>query len=290
MADKKKTETKNLSRRDFLKATGGAAALAGIGATGLVLSQKEAYATEFPQKWDSAVDVLVIGSGFAGLAAAIEAKNAGSSVFVLEKMRVPGGNSIINGGVMAVAGSYIQAEKGIKDTPDLMYEDMMKAGLYLNYPELTRMVADQSNPTFRWCIDYLGVGFKGLLHMGGHTVARSCATSTYSGSAIVNKELAKLKEMGVKVETGAYLEKIFRAENGRILGVQAREGYLFPKKGSGKVTTIKTNKALVMATGGFSNDVSFRMAQDPKLIEKVMSTNQPGATAEGLKGNVMEWV
>jgi flavocytochrome c len=283
MENKKKRNSKNLSRRDFLKATGGAAALAGIGATGLVLSQKEAGAKEAPEKWNSAVDVLIIGSGFAGLAAAIEAKNAGSSVAVLEKMRVPGGNSIINGGVMAVAGSYIQAEKGIKDSPDLMYEDMMKAGLYLNHPELTRMVADQSNPTFRWCIDYLGVGFKGLLHMGGHTVARSCATSTYSGSAIINKELAKLKELGVNVETGAYLEKIFRDKNGRILGVQGREGYRFPKEDSGKVKTIETKKALVMATGGFSNDVPFRMIQDPKLIKKVMSTNQPGATAEGLR-------
>jgi succinate dehydrogenase/fumarate reductase flavoprotein subunit len=39
-----------------------------------------------PQKWDEKVDIIVIGSGFAGLAAAIEAKIAGSSVIVLEKM------------------------------------------------------------------------------------------------------------------------------------------------------------------------------------------------------------
>ena len=279
----KKKGNKNLSRRDFLKATGGAVAFTGIGATGLTLRPQKVSAAEAPAKWDEDFDVVVIGSGFAGLAAAIEAKDAGASVVVLEKMRVPGGNSIINGGVMAVAGSFIQAEKGIKDSPDLMYEDMMKAGLYLNHPELTRMVADQSNPTFRWCIDYLGVGFKGLLHMGGHTVARSCATSTYSGSAIVNKELDKLKEMGVEVRTGVYLEKIFRGHNGRILGVQAREGYRFPKEDSGKAKTIQTRKALVMATGGFSNDVPFRMIQDPKLIEKVMSTNQPGATGEGLR-------
>lgn len=283
MREKKTEKGKSLTRRDFLKATGGAAALAGVASGGFVFGPRDASASELPKKWDEEADVVIIGSGFAGLAAAIEAKKAGSSVAVLEKMRVPGGNSIINGGVMAVAGSYIQAEKGIKDSPDLMYEDMMKAGLYLNHPGLTRMVADQSNPTFRWCIDYLGVGFKGLLHMGGHTVARSCATSTYSGSAIVNKELAKLKEMGVKVETGAYLENIFRGKNGRVLGVQAREGYRFPKEDSGKVKTIRTKKALVMATGGFSNDVSFRMIQDPKLIKKVMSTNQPGATAEGLK-------
>jgi NADPH-dependent 2,4-dienoyl-CoA reductase/sulfur reductase-like enzyme len=39
------------------------------------------------QKWDEETDVVVIGSGFAGLAAAIEAKNAGCSVIILEKMK-----------------------------------------------------------------------------------------------------------------------------------------------------------------------------------------------------------
>ncbi|UCE35771.1 MAG: FAD-dependent oxidoreductase, partial [Deltaproteobacteria bacterium] len=42
------------------------------------------------------VDVVVIGSGFAGLTAAIEARNAGASVIILEKMKAPGGNSIIS--------------------------------------------------------------------------------------------------------------------------------------------------------------------------------------------------
>ena len=51
-----------------------------------------------PRKWDETFDVVVIVSGFAGLAAAIEAKNAGASTVVIEKMMVHGGNSIINGG------------------------------------------------------------------------------------------------------------------------------------------------------------------------------------------------
>ena len=55
-----------------------------------------------PTHWDESCDVLVVGSGFAGLAAAIEAKNAGSSVIVIEKMRGYGGNSAIcDGGIAA---------------------------------------------------------------------------------------------------------------------------------------------------------------------------------------------
>ncbi len=49
-----------------------------------------------PQKWDEAADIIIVGSGFAGLAAAIEARQAGSSVIILEKMMGYGGNSTIS--------------------------------------------------------------------------------------------------------------------------------------------------------------------------------------------------
>ena len=78
-----------LTRRDFLKRTGGAAAAAGFVAGGLTLSARDAQAAAVPKKWNEAFDVVIIGSGFAGLAAAYEAKKAGASVVILEKMRTP---------------------------------------------------------------------------------------------------------------------------------------------------------------------------------------------------------
>ncbi len=278
---------KTLSRRGFLKTAGGAAAVAGLTAGGLGFpTQAQAGPDALPKKWDEAYDVVVVGSGFAGLAAAIEAKEAGSSVMVLEKMPTHGGNSIINGGVMAVAGSDMQEARGIKDSPDLMLADMMKAGLDMNYPELAKMVAYQSKDAYDWCKQHIGVKFtdpKMLLHMGGHTVARSCPTSIYSGSEIVNKELAKFKELGGNVSTRTYLEKLIRNANGRVVGAQIRTGYRFPNEGSGKVKFIKVKKGVVLASGGFSQDVAFRMTQAPNLVAEVNSTNQPGATAEVLK-------
>ena len=97
-----------------------------------------------PSHWDEAADILVIGSGFAGLAAAIEAKNAGSSVIIIEKMKGYGGNSTISDGVMAAAGTPMQAKAGIDDSAELMYKDMIRAGLGLNHPDLVRTVADNS--------------------------------------------------------------------------------------------------------------------------------------------------
>lgn len=282
---KEEKKTQKLTRRNFLKQAGGAVAAAGI-ASGFSLSASEAEAALLPKKWDEMYDVVVIGSGFAGLAAAYEAKKAGASVVILEKMRTAGGNSIINGGVVSAAGSPKEDKAGIKDTSELLLKDMLAAGLSMNHFELAKMVADRSNDTVQWTISELGVKYKeDLTQEGGHTVPRMYSTYNQSGSAIVNQQLLKLKELGVQPRTSCFLTKIYRDEDGRgrVKGVQIRDGYVFPKADSGKIKNIKARKAVVLATGGFGQDVAFRTIQDPRLTADFPTTNHPGATAEALR-------
>ena len=74
-------------------------------------------------------DVGIVGTGFAGLAAALASREAGASkVVLLEKQSAPGGNSIMNAGQVAVAGSEKQKEQNVDDTVERMVEDMRKAG------------------------------------------------------------------------------------------------------------------------------------------------------------------
>ncbi|MDD5169754.1 MAG: flavocytochrome c, partial [Syntrophales bacterium] len=284
MSEERK-ETKTLTRRNFLKTTGSAVAAAGLVTGGLTLGASKTEAAPLPKKWNETFDIVIIGSGFAGLAAAYEAKKAGASVVVLEKMRTPGGNSIINGGVVSAAGSPVQAAKGIKDSPELLLKDMLKAGLDMNHVELAKMVADRSLETVMWTIDELGVKYKKdhVSQEGGHSVPRMYSTYNQSGSAIVTRQLAKLKELGVQPRLQSYLTQIFRDADGRVKGVEIREGYVFPKADSGKVKTIKARKAVILATGGFGEDINFRTIQDPRLSEKILTTNQPGATSEALR-------
>jgi len=280
VSEKKST----LSRRGFL-GTSGAAILGGAVLSQGVLNAapgKVADLDALPRKWDETFDVVIVGSGFAALAAAIEAKKAGSSVAVLEKMRTAGGNSIINGGIFAVAGSPLQAKMGIKDSPELMAQDMIKAGLGLNHPDLVRLICEKSVEAFHWTVDELGMKFQGdeIVQEGGHTVQRSIKLPNSSGAGLVLPELAKLKSLGVEPRTQAFVTRVYRDKDGRVKGVQIREGYSFPKADSGKVKNIKARKAVILAHGGFSQDVPYRMIQDPKLTAKFESTNQPGATAE----------
>ena len=283
MANNNDFSNRNASRRSFLKQAGGAAAAVGLASTGLLMKTKEAGAAELPKKWDKTVDVVVIGSGFAGLAAALEANEAGSKVLILEKMPTPGGNSIINGGLMAATGSPLQTKEGIKDSPELMFQDMLKAGLHMNHPELARMVADQSLNALMWTLDFLKVQYMPrVTHLGGHSVPRSYLTTINSGAGIVRQELKKVKELGIPLQKKTYLEHLIVDGKNGVVGVQVRTNYNFAKKGSGKPAFIKVKKAVVMANGGFSYDVPFRMIQDPRLDKSLDCTNHPGATAEGL--------
>jgi len=115
-------ETKNdPSRRDPVKTTAagvGATALAGPGA-------KEAEAAQLSPSWDMVADVVVVGSGAAGLPAAIAAIDEGASVIVVEANYDVGGHAIVSGGNTPLGGgTSAQKKYGIADSPDLVFSDL----------------------------------------------------------------------------------------------------------------------------------------------------------------------
>ena len=266
----------DMSRRSLIQGS------LALGAAGFIGAAEASTQAKVPSKWDATYDVVVVGSGFAGLAAAIEAKKAGASCVVLEKMPTAGGNSIINGGILTATGCPQQLKHGIKDSPELLAKDMLVAGLYMNNPEKVKLVADSALSNYEWTVKELGVEYNpdAIGQEGGHSVPRYVFTKNGSGSGIVSKELEKVAKLGVKVETRTYVEHIIRDEKGAVLGLQIRKGYRFPKAGSGRVQFIRAKKGVVLCYGGFSRDVDYRMMQDPKLAANLDSTNQPGATAE----------
>ena len=112
-------------------------------------------------EWDEQTDVVIIGSGLAGLSAAIEANQAGASVIVFEKMNLTGGNTRIADGAVAAPNNYLQKKLGIEDSPELLYEDMMRAGLGLNHPDLVNVMAQKAAEAIDWTRETLGVSVYG---------------------------------------------------------------------------------------------------------------------------------
>ena len=112
--------TQNLNRRAFLRGSGA------VAFTALTAGVAQAQPCRPEPKWDRTVDVLVVGSGFSGLSAAIEARTNGADVLCIEKMAIVGGNSVLSAGGFAAPGNDLQVAAGIKDSPELLLEDMLE--------------------------------------------------------------------------------------------------------------------------------------------------------------------
>lgn len=133
-------------------------------------------------------------------------------------------------------------------------------------------------------METLNVEYKDRVdQFGGHSVPRTHTTVNRSGAAIIRQLLEKTRELGLKIRTRNFLQRLHMDADGRIQGVTIRQGYIYPDKQSGMTRHIGVKRAVIMATGGFSGDIPFRSAQDPRLDATVDATTKYSTTADSLK-------
>lgn len=220
-------------------------------------------------------DVVVIGAGGAGLVAAIEAKNNGAkNVIVLEKMAFAGGNTLISGGEYAAPNNWVQVKKGLKDSNDAFYNDILKGGDNEGDPKLVRVLADNALSGAEWLKDYINMTFEDRqMFFGGHSVERSLVPQGATGVEMISKLLAKAEELNIPVlyETPA-VELI--VDKGRVAGVKA--------VGEDKEYTFLAKDGVILATGGFGSNLEMRVKYNKDVDENILSTNTVGITGDGI--------
>lgn len=219
-------------------------------------------------------DVIVVGAGGAGLSAAVTAAEAGANVIVVEKMNMPGGNTLISGGEMAAPGNWLQQEENIEDNVEQFYNDILKGGDNENDPELVRVLAENALPAAEWLRDDIGVTFEDyMLFFGGHSVKRSLVPLNASGVEIIEKLTRKAEELGVVIHTNTPAVELIQ-KDGRVTGVKAEY--------EGKEVEYTGEKGVILATGGFGSNLEMRIANNPDMDEKILSTNTVGSTGDGI--------
>ena len=198
---------------------------------GLACSAVPAISAAEKDDWTETYDVVIIGSGFAGLAAAYSAlENGVKSVLVLEKMNVFGGNSCINGGQISLAGSGLQKSKGIKDSPKLMEEDMLRVSQRLNHPALVKAVVKESPACYDMMVK-CGVKFADqVIRLGGHSAPRTIFAENYAGGGICVPMHKWLKDHGVEFRNKSFCSAVLTDKDGVVRGVEVEGQYDFDKK------------------------------------------------------------
>jgi len=223
------------------------------------------------------VDVLVVGAGACGLAAAIAAHDRGASVAILEKRERPGGNSSLSTGSVPGAGSRFQREAGIDDSPERMLADLERAAGHSELPALTRRMAHISASLCEWLVDTVGARMALITdycHVG-HSVPRLHAPVSRRGQDLVDDLLAAVEKRDIPLAVNNAVSVLYVDENDRIVGAAVT--------GPGIDESHIGAKNVILASNGF--------AANRELVQKYC-TEIAGAEyfgALGSEGEAVLW-
>lgn len=219
-------------------------------------------------------DVIIAGTGIAGLTAAIRSREEGLDVLVITKQdRIEEANTnYAQGGIIAdPAGS----------DPDLLERDVLEAGCRINGAEAVRLFAREASPlVYDFLIDRVGARFSrkadgsyDYTEEAAHSKRRILHFEDHTGDTIESALIAHARKIGVEIRTGCTAVDLIvnsfhssdpqeRYRGREVLGVYALDN------ATGEVRALLAD-AVILATGGIGNVFQF-------------TTNPPSATGDGL--------
>ncbi|WP_417142911.1 FAD-dependent oxidoreductase [Raoultibacter massiliensis] len=307
----------SLSRRGFIATAGiGIGALAATTVLASCSSDQKTTADD-RQVWDEEYDIVIVGSGGAGFACALSAKETDGdvSIAIYERLPMIGGNSALSSGNYGVAGTDIQKKQGETDelykddSPDLYFKEKRKLGGYRSKPELTRIFVDQALDGFNW-LNGLGVSFQkaamydeaipapenvqGLafkfgynpefkdgMWLGCQTKGRHHKSATYGdlkgGSATIQAMSDAANEFGG-------IDVVTNAQVTEIIREEQLSGEVLGVViAQGDSTKrVKARKGVVLAAGGFSANTEMCHKFDPRISLDSTNTGCAGVDGQAL--------
>ncbi|QKF07259.1 flavocytochrome c [Berryella wangjianweii] len=264
-----------VSRRRFVAGMGALGVAGAVGGASLVGCSPKADDGKKGKKGGKggeAFDIVIVGSGGAGLSAAISAYDKGvKSILVLEKMPMTGGNTNYSSSGMNASETMFQKEQGIEDSNSLFAEETLTGGHDTGDSELVKFMCDNSGPAIAWLND-LGIKLDSITLTGGMSVKRCHRPTDGSavGKTLVPGLLKAVEERKIEVRINCDAKELIK-DGDAVTGVKVEE--------KGKAYDIAA-KAVILASGGLGANIDMVTKYRPDL-KGYVTTNQSGATGDG---------
>lgn len=212
-------------------------------------------------------DVIVVGGGGSGLAAAITAAERGKRVILLEKGTQLGGSTRLSVGAYSAACTSVQRAKGVDDSFEQFTADMIGSNADLEEhenPVLREVLVRESTPAFEW-LRSLGVQFIGPMPEPPFMNPRMHNVVPNSG-AYISALSAAARRAGVDIRVGTPVESLVTDSASKVVGVRA----------GGTLSA----RAVVLATGDYSASRELKKRWISEQTSKIPPVN-PANTGDG---------
>jgi predicted oxidoreductase len=219
-------------------------------------------------------DLLVVGSGVAGLASALSAARAGLRVAVLDAQADVGGASAISGGGCCIIDTPLQRELGISDSVELALHEwaaVSEGRADLRWAE--RYLSDSREHVWDYLLD-LGINWQPTIRRYPDNSVARWHRPEGGGGAVITAHRRALDDYGVTWLMSTRLEQLHPASDAVAAVVRGYDGSVF---------TIYA-EAVVMATGGFANSpelIDAVLTRDEKVAPPYLTGGGPDATGDG---------
>lgn len=238
------------------------------------MAEKFKFAPNDVSELQDNYDLVVIGSGAAGLTSAIQAKELGLNPIILEKMDKLGGNSTRASSGMNAAETLVQLKHHVVDSFGDFYHETYVGGGKQNNTELLRYFTDHAALSIDWLADH-GIHLDDITITGGMSKMRTHRPASMApiGAFLVTELLKQVKSLEIPLFAGVKVNELLQDSEGKISGLKVTA--------DGNPKTI-TAKAIILATGGFGANQQMLAKYRPDL-KGYKTTNQPGATGDGIE-------
>jgi fumarate reductase flavoprotein subunit len=215
-------------------------------------------------------DVIVVGSGAAGLMAAVEAADAGASVIVVESEPQTGGSTRLSGAYVALCETALQPGSKAEFLEDLLHshhDDCQE--------DLSRLYVEEAPATWRR-LDELGIRFVRTFqfaHMSKPWAHELSGDDMGGGAEIVTRLEAAARERGVRIMTSTRVRRL-TTKDGRVTGVLAER--------DGVEAAFAARRGVILATGGFTRNAELIRNFGRPGADRMLALTGQGSRGDGL--------